>query len=111
MTNPVLDYAGETEQDRLAIDELPDGGVTITVPTRRSFGRWIASFADLWTIVFLPVLWLVYTLRRTGAPRAVLRLTDQELVLTEASDDGLGRIITARSWPRRAIGELRANQY
>ena len=101
MADRVFQYAGgDTEPHRLRIDERPDGGVTITVPTRRSGIRWIGGWTamvDIRVIPLAPLLWVAFMLFR---PRAVLRMTPAELIVTETADDGLGWHVTSRWWPR-----------
>jgi hypothetical protein len=108
-----LDYSVERTATDLQIDFSPDGGVTITVPTRRSAKRFMlaAASADLRAIVFAPICWIVFMLFATCRPRAVLRLTKTDLAITETSDDRLGWNESRRSWRLAQIGELRRNRF
>ena len=106
-----LDYASPARDAAVLVDERPDGGVTITIPTRRKqfgrIGRWLVGEA----ILLWPLVWLLHRLLASNEPRAILRLTPDEFILTERSDDGLGYVATSRSWPRRSLTEMRANRY
>src|SRR5262245_60362758 len=116
---PVLEYAGHDRDpsQELLIDERPDGGVTITVPTRR---RTFAHALDLVTFdatglivlpITLPITWAVLKLFASRRPRAVLRLTAEEFIVTETPDTGLGWSTTAHAWPRASVAELRKNRF
>jgi hypothetical protein len=114
MTTTPLAYQAPDGHRGLIVDEHPDGGVTITVPTRRgTFFGVLSSLADahLLAVVAAPVVWLLFKLLASRTPRAVIRLTAEEFVLTETSDDGLGHKATVITWPRASIGELRPNRY
>jgi hypothetical protein len=63
------------------------------------------------SVVAVPVIWPLVRLLASKNPRAVIRLTPEEFILTETSEDNFGHQITARSWPRASIGELRPNRY
>jgi len=108
-----LGYAGPMEAAGLRIDVLPDGGVTIVVPTRRSAGRFVGQVvsSDVLAFLFAPVAWLLFVALATRRPRAVLTLTAAELTVTETSDDGLGLWARSRGWPLGQVGELRHNRY
>jgi hypothetical protein len=109
-----LEYDRPASSHALEVDERPDGGVTITVPTRRAtFGGvlWMLAEAHLLAVVAAPVVWAVFKVFASRNPRAVLRLTPDEFILTETSDDGLGYATTVRSWPRASIADLRPNRY
>ena len=97
----------------LRVEEHADGGVTITVPTRRRNLAHVCATVGgshlLGILAALP-LWLAALLLATRRPRAVIRLTDDQIVLTETSDEGPGYRTTVRSWPRGAV-ELRPNRY
>jgi hypothetical protein len=109
-----LEYDKPASSEALLIDERPDGGVTITVPTRRgTFLRVLRMLAlrHPFAVVSLPVVWPLFKVFASRNPRAVLRLTPEEFILTETSDDDLGHKPTVRSWPRASVGELRPNRY
>ena len=113
MTTTLLEYQSPADGD-LLVDERPDGGVTITVPTRRAtfFGvlRMLVKTHPL-AVVAIPAVWPAVRLLASKSPRAVIRLTPDEFILTETSDDNFGHHVSATSWPRSSIGELRANRY
>jgi hypothetical protein len=110
---PALDYENPATTRELRIEQTLDGGVAITVPTRRSAWRFIRSFADaeLLAILAAPLLWLIFKLFASKRPRAFLRITPSELIVNEWSDDGLGYEFSSRTWPLIQIGELRRNRY
>jgi hypothetical protein len=114
MTTTPLEYQAPPDHTGLLVDERPDGGVTITVPTRRAtfFGvlRMLAKTHPL-SVLVAPVIWPVVRVLASKNPRAVIRLTPDEFILTETSEDNFGHKITATSWPRSSIGELRPNRY
>ena len=105
-----LDYAAPDRGRRLLIDVRHDGGVTITVPTRRLTVSRILQF-DPSFVLFLPLIWPFFRLFASREPRAVLRLTPEEFTIIERSDDGLGLEAVSRSWPRASVSELRPNRY
>ena len=116
-----LNYAGTGEPETVQIDVRHDGGVTITVPSRRSLVTYVASTANwvleahLLAVVLVPlvacVACVLYLLFATRKPRAVLRLTPDEFTATETSDEGLGRRQWSRSWTLSSVGDLRPNRY
>jgi hypothetical protein len=109
-----LEYHAPPESGGLLVDERPDGGVTITVPTRRAtfLGvlRMLAKTHPL-SVVATPLIWPVVRVLASKNPRAIIRLTPEEFILTETSENNFGHKITATSWPRSSIGELRPNRY
>jgi hypothetical protein len=105
-----IDHAPDSKGSRLQIDERPDGGVTITAPSRRKHFERIGRWLDGSAILLWPLMWLLYRCFASDRPRAILWMTPEEFVLTERSDEGLGYAAT-RSWPRAALTELRANRY
>ncbi len=110
---PSLDYESPRDDTALQIEQSPDGTVTITVPTHRTAARFVGNIisAELLAIIFAPLLWAVFKLFATRKPRAVLRLTSEEFIIRETSDDGLGYDRRTRSWPLAEIGELRPNRF
>jgi hypothetical protein len=109
----ILDYVTPEGPGRLCIEPGPDGGVTITVPTRRSAGRIAVAVAstDLFAFIFVPFALIAFYLFRTRKPRAVLRMTREHLSISETDDNGLGWSVQRRSWPLAEIGELRRNRF
>jgi len=109
-----LQYQPPTDPPGLVVEELPDGGVTITVPSKRgTFLGVLGMLASAHPAAALatPLVWPVYKLFGSPNPRAVVSLTRDQFTLTETSDDGLGYMPTVTSWARAGIGELRANRY
>ena len=109
-----LQYETPSESNGLSVDERPDGGVTITVPTRRGtfWGVfWMLAHGHPLAVIAAPVVWPLFKLLASRNPRAVIRLTPEEFILTETSDNDLGHSPTVRSWPRASVGELRPNRY
>jgi hypothetical protein len=107
-----LDCVAPVDAGRLIIDLRPDGGVTITVPTRRRcISRIAVGLGEPLALLFLPLIWLVYQLLASREPRAVLCLTSEEFMITERSDDGLGYWPRSRSWPHASLSNLRPNHY
>ena len=114
MPTEALAYETPVHSGDVVVDERPDGGVTITVPTKRgTFWGVLGMLADahIFGVVAAPVVWLLFKAFASRNPRAVLRLTPDEFILTETSDHDLGYATTARSWPRSSLGELRPNRY
>jgi hypothetical protein len=112
-TSLALEYETPTNVHDVRVELAPDGGVTITVPTRRTAGRYIAALivGNIGALLIALFAWLVFALFATKKPRAVLRLTPEEFIAVETRDDSLGIRVTARSWPIADIGELRRNRY
>ncbi len=111
---PMLEYESSgSEPTTLEIVDTLDGGVTITVPTRRTVWRFISSMmsADLLAVIFSPFAWVVFRLLATRKPRAVLRMTSTEFAVLQTSDKGLGIVETKQFWPLTEIGELRPNRF
>ena len=114
MTTTPLEYQAPQDPRGLLVGERPDGGVTITVPTRRgSFlgVMYMLAMGHPLAVVATPLVWPLFKLFASRDPRAVIRLTPEEFILTETSDNDLGHSTTVRSWPRSSIGELRPNRY
>src|SRR3982751_1591406 len=106
MTTTALAYQAPDGHRGLIVDEHHDGGVTITVPTRRGTFLGVLSMlahAHLLAVVAAPVVWPLFKLLASRNPRAVIRLTPEEFVLTESSDQDLGHNTTVITW-RRASG-------
>jgi hypothetical protein len=111
---PTLSYESQSSTDQINIDQREDGGIVITVPTRRGTFKQVlntVAAAHPLGIVVAPILWPLFRLISTRRPRAIIWLTREEFTLTETSDGDFGWHTTSRTWPRREIGELRANRY
>ena len=109
-----LQYADPALSETLRVEEGLDGGVTITVPTRRKDFRHVVSAmlrVHVLGILAVPAIFLLYKAFATRRPRAVVTLTPEELILIETSDDGPGFQTTVVSWPRSEVAEVRPNRY
>jgi hypothetical protein len=109
-----LEYADPALSETLRVEEGLDGGVTITVPTRRrNFRHVVSTMLHVHVLGFVaaPMIYLLYKAFATRRPRAVVTLTRDELILTETSDDGPGFQTTVVSWPRSEVAEVRPNRY
>jgi hypothetical protein len=108
-----LPYEAPSSAD-LQVEQRADGGVTITIPTRRrSFARVFSTVSAGHPLAFLlaPPVWLAIKLLATRRPRATIQITADEVVLAETSDEGLGYRTSVRRWPRAAVTEFRPNRY
>src|SRR3712207_4451205 len=117
MSQPLAYASVPLPNDRIRVEHSADGSVTITVATRRSPGRYFKSWIniDLYVVLLAPILfpvaWLIFKYRATRKPRAIIRITPEEFILIETSDDDVGTTETTASWPLAKIGELRPNRY
>ncbi len=114
MGDSVLDYAPPVQEDELTIEARLDGGVTITIPTRRRCLSTIAARcarADLFGFLLIPFAWLVFLLLATRRPRAILHLTPSEFIVIQTNDEGLGYSVHTSTWAIASLAELRPNRY
>ena len=108
---PTLPYATVDTQCGVIIDQLPDGGVVVTVPGSsgrflgRRLGRSTHPLEALITVIVYGFSRLV--LRRPPPPIAVIELSSAGLTIMQPWEELQQR----RSWPLHEVGEVRANRY
>jgi len=99
---------------------MADGSLIITIPTRRNLIKYGISFAsqatvDIFMIPLMPLMFcvgmLLYLMLGKPTPRAIIRVTKDEISMQGCGDDTLGRKTTYVSWPRTEVTEFRANRY
>jgi hypothetical protein len=110
-----MDYAHSGTGKLLTADPLPDGGVEIVIPTKRralrvALARASTTGSLMAGFLLVPVLWPVFIFTIRNTPRAVLRLTREELMFRGTKDTNLGWRVDARRWGRSAITEIRRNR-
>jgi hypothetical protein len=109
-----LDYEYRNTTRGVEIRERDDGGVVITVPTRRRTFRQVlksCASADLIGVVAAPLVWPLVLAFASPRPRAIVWLTPTELTVSETSDEWFGWSTTSRTWRIDEVSELRCNRY
>jgi len=115
-TAPILTYYAQ----RPYIQSQADGGVLITIPSRRTFFGYALKFAVSCCIhpylyALIPLFFtagvLIYFRYNKPSPRAIIRITRALLTIEEYSDTSLGTLTAKHTWPTQEVAELRANRY
>ena len=114
---PIINY----DSRGVRVETSTEGATLIIVPTRRNF----LAFALFWAVrpvgmhpimilvspLTFSIAVVVFLLAKKATPRAVIRITRDEIVLETTEDYALGDRVDTLRWQRGRVTEFRANRF